>query len=85
MTELTFEELGTARDAVRSAWRENNYLIEEIREQEQRDRPPSYPQDPCEKHFAVYREALEPPLREARNLMKLSQKLTAMLKERQPE
>ncbi len=85
MTELTFEELGTALDAVRCSIREQEYLIDSIEENELRNRPASYPQDPCEEHFAPYRDEL----REQKDIyfkqLNLCLKIKDMLRERQPE
>lgn len=80
MTELTFEELGTARDAVRSAIRENEhsiYVAYSLR----------FKAHCAERHARAeeYEEVLSELDGVARKLHRLSEKLTDMLKELQPE
>lgn len=85
MTELTFDELGDALDAVRCAIREQEHLMRTIEDNELRNRPASYPQDPCEEHFALYRLELRAQEGVYLKYMNLCLKLKDMLRERQPE
>jgi len=83
MTELTFEELGTALDAVRCAIREQEQLMYAIKDNELRNRPASYPQDPWE-DLTQYRLELRTQEGVYLKYIDLFLKLADMTRERQP-